>query len=773
MTDSISLQSFRNVGGLELSRVGIAADGQSLEKSSLWGRNAAHLSVRTSFKEALSRHFGAEAVKLAGFDATCRKPLSSREIRKTINKLENLRPEQIRRANIATLCSQLRAIRESPDSGIDSKQLSLASRRDFLNQAVKKHPEISSALFESGDTKALLAMTSIIQEVLAKSTAQPSANSGTGVELLNTTPQFYNAEDRASPAQQSRIRNYDPGVHGERLTAPSAGESQLGLFNFKKIKDKGVEPGFDGTLRWNNLHDAALKRAGSSLNAAAQQVSLALLNDPAHVPEGLSPEEADTLRTALLEAGGPGVQNRVAGGAAQNNAPALQELQTRLLEQKPELASLYAKTLTHTLPMFNVIHHVKMDYAESDISHGKVHIPLSKAKGGNSSLKMAQDITRHLHRHFTGKSRESANMGAIKETLATDLMHAMGITAQKARLIPATYRDGSLKLMVSSEHMQSAAGSFSDFGGKLSSTRNAVLTTTDPATGKRISDPVVENWGRNKILMLLLADRDAIGSRGDNKGRMGDTFAAIDPGHSLEGYMSFRNLHDDFSFDQPRARAAMQFKNFTIFDDSSYIEKMRGVENIETMRASGEDMRVFDGYVSYFTQLRDAPDTEPAMRQEYQAYIDDIESKRSAFIDRRDYILDEVFKERLTVYHDRPELTEAADKLEKLIAPSTDRAPDGSDVQMRHLRLESQSKRNPVHLEKTDTGYTLSFKGNLHTLERVSSFLSSRPEGADGRFQPVLNRGTLTLALDGESIAAFASALDEAHVKDFVKAHPL
>ena len=85
--------------------------------------------------------------------------------------------------------------------------------------------------------------------------------------------------------------------------------------------------------------------------------------------------------------------------------------------------------------------------------------------------------------------------------------------------------------------------------------------------------------------MLPLPVRAALGSRGDNKGRMGNTFAAIDPGHSLEEFMDARNIRSDFSFSEPGRFS--KFKNYTVFDDCAYMEKMEGVRQLKEMRDSG------------------------------------------------------------------------------------------------------------------------------------------------------------------------------------------
>lgn len=745
MSDLISLNAFRQISELQASRVEISnnGNGQTLQKASGFGKNAQNLAVRKSFAEALKRNFGEAAVKLTGFNENSTKRLSSSDIKKVLSKLDNLDKKSIFLANRSTLADALTQALKHQDSDFRKNKLSFKSAQDFFNQAIKKHPELGNALIQKGDSKVMLAVTSIINEVLKKTSQAPQNQRG--VEFLSEKQDFYNVEDRADAKK--------PESYGAKIdTSDNAPKQEVGIFEFKKVKAKGVEPGFDGTLRFLPSHARQMRENGTFLNTKAKEYTKQLAQN-LKTP-GNSPIE-NNLKTTIQSY----LDNKLKVDPSVEeiqkflkNPQDLEDLEKHLLEN-PNLEKGIQDHLKATLPMFTIIHHVKMDYAESDRTlTGNLQIPKSKAK--NSA-----------HRTFTAKSRETANKAAIKETLASDLMSAMGIHAQKARLVPAKYQDGSLKLMISSEHMTGAPDeNFEDFAGKLSSTRNAVLYTTD-SSGQKISDSAVEGWGRNKILMLLLADRDAIGTRGDNKGRLGNTFAAIDPGHSLEGYMSMRNIHDDFSFDQPHKPKGMQFKNFTIFDDSSFKEKMIGVENIEKMRNEGSDMRIFDGYRTYFEEQMKATD-DPNLKNEYASYIADLEDKRSAFIARRDYILDDVFKERLEIYHENKDLLESMDKMEKLFSPSTLKAPDGSDVKMRHLRLKDQSKRVEVHAQKEGDGFTLSFKGDHNRLERLNSYLTNQGQTLTQNAQ--LQNGQITLHLQAQDLDNFNSAFNEENLKRFL-----
>lgn len=66
----------------------------------------------------------------------------------------------------------------------------------------------------------------------------------------------------------------------------------------------------------------------------------------------------------------------------------------------------------------------------------------------------------------------------------------------------------------------------------------------------------VESLGKYKAFFLVTADRDGVGSRGQNK------FFAIDPGHSLEGNGRFLEVNDNFSF-KPQSPASRIFPSLT------------------------------------------------------------------------------------------------------------------------------------------------------------------------------------------------------------------
>lgn len=151
----------------------------------------------------------------------------------------------------------------------------------------------------------------------------------------------------------------------------------------------------------------------------------------------------------------------------------------------------------------------------------------------------------------------------------------------------------------------------------------------------------IKALGRQKVMMLLLADRDALGSKGGNKGYVGDQFFAIDPGHALEkSLLSKRgDVHSDLSFDAASVFKGRDYKNFTVFDQTPFAEKMEGVRHLTELKKSGEDTALFDTYAQKFgsEQGHDALD-----------FSEDLLKTKEQYIGRRDDILN-AFASRLAV----------------------------------------------------------------------------------------------------------------------------
>ena len=159
-------------------------------------------------------------------------------------------------------------------------------------------------------------------------------------------------------------------------------------------------------------------------------------------------------------------------------------------------------------------------------------------------------------------------------------------------------------------------------------------------TGPPRLDLGMSELGRNKILLLLMADRDALGSTGGNKGYVGNSFIGIDPGHALEGGLLGRrgDVRSDFSFAQPGLVPSLGYKNFSMFDQSTLAEKMEGVRMIASLARSKADTGIFDSYAREFGSNRAAE----------ADFARNLNKTKQLYEGRRDDIL-RIFQERLAV----------------------------------------------------------------------------------------------------------------------------
>lgn len=374
--------------------------------------------------------------------------------------------------------------------------------------------------------------------------------------------------------------------------------------------------------------------------------------------------------------------------------------------------------ITATFPKFQKLHFVKLDYKESDMKGDLLRIPKEKSKG-------------IIHRGFTAQTKKEANESAAQEAIANDLLRMLGVYSQKLKIIRSQYSDGTPKLLLDGTFMKGPNGeNFNDFAGCIV---DGYLVSSEDAKmhkegklqpGQRIkTDQSVEDLGKFLIFMLGLADRDAIGSRGDNKGRCGNTFAGIDPGHSLEvgkdslvatNLMTFENIHSDFSFDQPGKigdKLSKGYKNFDVFQDRPYLEKMKGIESWLALRESGDDLALFDAYLEVFNGV----DNDDEYHSELD-FREKVAAMREAYIARRDYILDEVFEDRVPFLgqdhepYGKPAL-EVVDALEKLTSVTSMTSPSGV-VALDHPRVVSRVQWDMSEDDEGNVYFTAKPPGN-------------------------------------------------------------
>ena len=131
-------------------------------------------------------------------------------------------------------------------------------------------------------------------------------------------------------------------------------------------------------------------------------------------------------------------------------------------------------------------------------------------------------------------------------------------------------------------------------------------------------------WARYKATFLVLADRDTVGSKGQNKGFAKGSFFAIDPGHSLEGNGKDLQIEDNLSFKDTHGFAlTSRFANYSVFDDDTRFAKFQGALGLRTLKESGKIEKLFDDYRKAFDPRESGiPPEEKVLRNKIQAEID-------------------------------------------------------------------------------------------------------------------------------------------------------
>lgn len=342
-------------------------------------------------------------------------------------------------------------------------------------------------------------------------------------------------------------------------------------------------------------------------------------------------------------------------------------------------------------------HIVKLDYNESQDTLTGLHRTSERTK-------LKQGVLYHYFRTTTTKD---ANVGAVSEVLANDLMAKAGIPSQELVLRHAGWSDGRSKLLLEG----TMAKGYCDLDRFL---RDGRLANGD---GSRLE---LRELGKYKIMLLLFGDRDGVGSHAQNKGCIGNRFFAIDPGHSLEGKRI--TFSTDFSF-----TANDDFKNYGIFDDTPRAEKFRGVLEIRRnlVESLEPDVVLRPHVLRNFDQYREiARKQDRATCAEMLRRIDDMEREFT----RRIKDICETFRTQLELYdaiagdgadpgrvRDAEAAIEAEATLEKLASPTVCWSRNGQ-VRLRHLEVAPRDRKPATIRRDGNGGYTITL-GNVKRAE--------------------------------------------------------
>lgn len=446
----------------------------------------------------------------------------------------------------------------------------------------------------------------------------------------------------AETSVEDRVRT---GAFGAGMRVNESGVKYV----FEKLKTSGVEPGFIVRKDWTAADTQTMMTDGTDLDQVAREVLEQRLGRPLTAQDDVRALKAQHF-VAIRDAAMAGVGN------------------VRRLTER---------------------HIVKLDYNENDrrVRHDAAHIgtfrlPVRNAiKGG--AFKGA------FFRAFRLTTANEASAGAVAEALANDLTRAMGVPTQELSLVKGRYSDGHEKLMLVSKF----AHGYKDFDGNF--LKDGRLVGRQDAHGNVIEQP--EDIGRYKAMFLLLADRDAVGSHGQNKGIVNGQFFAIDPGHSLEGNGAALEIHDDFSFKDTQGGVfEKRFLNFSVFDDSNRSEKLKGMVAIRDAFVRGDFDNIFNEYEARFPA--DDPHADQALGSAIRSRLGEMRAEFNGQYDR----MMGVFGGQLAVYDHFLALTpgddatacgviDAVENLERLTSPTVATSKHG-EVQLRHLEVTPETR---------------------------------------------------------------------------------
>ena len=329
---------------------------------------------------------------------------------------------------------------------------------------------------------------------------------------------------------------------------------------------------------------------------------------------------------------------------------------------------------------FTERHILKLDYNESNrfgIGTSSMSVLMRPQRTGQR-----YGVFGPGYRLCTSSTADKISAGAVTEALANDLTRIAGVPAQELRIVRGEYRDGHPKLMLEATF----AKDYSDIGPKF--LKDGQVVRPD---GKK-----TEDLGKYKAFFLTLADRDAVGSRGQNKGFSEGKFFAIDPGHSLEGNGKDLEIHDDLSFKDAGRSLASRFANYSIFDDDTRFAKLEGAVRLRQLKQDGVFKKLFDDYRAAFDP-KEAGITaaEKALRKTVIASIDE---KEDEFDQNLGKVLGAV-ENQLALYDAvasagremQEKVIETLGNLEKLTSPTTWLSPH-KEVPLKHLSVLPETR---------------------------------------------------------------------------------
>lgn len=551
--------------------------------------------------------------------------------------------------------------------------------------------------------------------------------------------------------------------------------SKLNPLIFEKLKDNGVEPGFI------YHHDWSLNDSRSLMKEWESEESLELLENLKKQDDKLNNECKNLpVREQIMKCGyaHPAVISAVAdfiieqemknpdselykaflGKFSSYHPDSYQDVDPENLKKALFLQIREAVLKVKSGPVYDMSpvfqhfsdrHIMKLDYNESQRIHKK-----EAAHSGKFMRPERVAMNRKfgtLYRLNTAQTADKISAGAVTEALANDLSRILGIPTQDLRIVRSKYSDGHPKIMLEAKY----ANGYKDL--ERGYIKNGRVVSPN---GEKL-----EKLGKYKAFFLTTADRDGVGSRGQNKGFANGKFFAIDPGHSLEGNGKYLELEDDFSFkDTYGFSTKPRFKNFSIFDDDTRFNKLQGIIKMRAVKNERKIEQLFREYKKTFdTNEPGIDETEFKLRK---LITDGIVEKEKEFNESLQKLLN-VADNQIHLYDDLqadgPDVQEKAintiDNLEKLTSPTTWVSDDGT-VPLEHLHVIKESRVAwAAHVEGDSIVYNCD-----EPLNAAAKALLEKVAQNSGAVLEIASDGTAKITVSKENREHFFEAFSEKNV---------
>lgn len=402
---------------------------------------------------------------------------------------------------------------------------------------------------------------------------------------------------------------------------------------------------------------------------------------------------------------------------------------------------------------------------------------------------------------------ENCNFSAVCESIANAIASAFGSPTQTLFLARSVYKKGAEKLLLASEweNRLEVLTKFLAGSKKEIDYQNYLIKKCLDGKplrnekGQFIAD-TLNDLHANFILNVAFGDRDGVGSRGQNKGRVGNDFFSFDFGKCFGENPILATMDGYFQFEQPNS-SLEQFKNYSIFSDASlnellvgvfYLYKLAGedflrkevlneneIQQVNSILSIYEEQNpdfknrvakvfpgaidvIFDRYIKTFRMFKNT--------KGFEKFEERLEEKRSIMNAAVKTIMHK-FKPLLMV---PPNVVQVLDGFRRLTLTTSETSED-SMVALNHLRVLPRQENKNIEWqlinndEKTITYHAIADSSILLMAEKtIRDFFENKPEDygmriafTEGSLKVVIKKSGLVIAnFSEDKIKAFKQKVE-------------